>query len=48
MIELFTSGTPNGHKISILLEELSVAYKVTHVDLSRGEVMSGVVQVLMD
>jgi GST-like protein len=37
MIELFTAGTPNGHKISILLEELCVIYKVNHVDLSRGE-----------
>lgn len=37
MIELFTAGTPNGHKISIMLEELSVAYKVNHLDLSRGE-----------
>lgn len=37
MIELFTAGTPNGHKISILLEELCVTYKVNHVDLSSGE-----------
>jgi len=37
MIELLTAGTPNGHKISILLEELSVAYKVIHIDLSNGE-----------
>ena len=28
MIELFTAATPNGAKISIMLEELGLEYKV--------------------
>ena len=37
MIELFTADTPNGKKISIMLEEIKFDYKVTKVDLSKGE-----------
>ena len=37
MIELFTSNTPNGKKISIMLEEIGYEYKVTKVNLSQGE-----------
>lgn len=37
MIELFTSSTPNGHKVSIMLEELSVAYAVRHIKLADKE-----------
>ena len=37
MIELFTSDTPNGKKISIMLEEISYEYKVTKIDLSKDE-----------
>ena len=33
MIELFTADTPNGKKISIMLEEIGYEYKVTKVDL---------------
>ena len=33
MIELFTADTPNGKKISIMLEEIGYDYKVTKVDL---------------
>src|ERR1044072_9264863 len=36
MIDLYTSPTPNGYKISILLEELGLAYMVHAVDLSSG------------
>ena len=36
-IELFTSSTPNGHKVSIALEELGVPYKTTLVNLSQKE-----------
>lgn len=36
MIELFFAPTPNGWKISILLEELGVPYRMTPVDLARG------------
>ena len=37
MIELFSANTPNGKKISIMLEEISYDYKVTKVDLEKGE-----------
>ncbi|WP_163835249.1 glutathione S-transferase family protein [Spartinivicinus ruber] len=37
MIELYTAATPNGHKISIALEELGLNYQVHHLDLSAGD-----------
>ena len=37
MIELFSADTPNGKKISIMLEEIKWNYKVTEVNLSKGE-----------
>ena len=37
MIELFSANTPNGKKISIMLEEIGYNYKVTKVDISNGE-----------
>ena len=37
MIELFSANTPNGKKISIMLEEIGYNYKVTKVDLDKGE-----------
>jgi GSH-dependent disulfide-bond oxidoreductase len=37
MIELHTAATPNGHKISIALEELGLPYTVHAVDLAALE-----------
>ena len=37
MIELFSANTPNGKKISIMLEEIGYEYKVTKIDLDKGE-----------
>ena len=37
MIELFSADTPNGKKISIMLEEIGFKYRVIKVDLSKGE-----------
>ena len=37
MIDLYTAGTPNGHKASIALEEMALAYAVHPIDLSKGE-----------
>jgi len=37
VIELFTADTPNGKKISIMLEEIGYEYKVTKIDLSNDE-----------
>jgi len=37
VIELFTADTPNGKKVSIMLEEIGYEYKVTEVDLDNKE-----------
>ena len=37
MIELFFTNTPNGRKISIMLEEIKFDYKITEINLSKGE-----------
>jgi GST-like protein len=37
VIELFSADTPNGKKISIMLEEIGFDYKVTKVDLGKKE-----------
>ena len=37
MIEIFSANTPNGKKIGIMLEEIGFDYKVTKVDLDKGE-----------
>ena len=37
VIELFSANTPNGKKISIMLEEIGFDYKVTKVDLDKGD-----------
>ena len=37
MIELFTANTPNGKKISIMLEEIQYDYKVTIVNILKDE-----------
>ena len=37
MIALFTADTPNGWKISIMLEEIGFDYKITKINLSEGE-----------
>jgi len=37
MIDLYTAATPNGHKVSIALEELGLPYTLKVLDLSAGE-----------
>jgi len=37
MITLYTAPTPNGHKASIMLEELGLPYKVQLVNIGTGE-----------
>jgi len=37
MIELYTASTPNGHKASVMLEELGLPYSVHPIDLGAGE-----------
>ena len=37
MITLYTWGTPNGRKVSIMLEECALPYRVKTVDITQGE-----------
>ena len=37
MIELFSANTPNGKKISIMLEEIGYKYKLIPIDINNGE-----------
>lgn len=37
MIELFYWTTPNGHKITILLEEAGIPYRITPINIGRGD-----------
>ena len=37
MIELYSANTPNGKKISIMLEEIDYEYKVVKVNLDKGD-----------
>jgi GSH-dependent disulfide-bond oxidoreductase len=37
MIELLTADTPNGKKISIMLEEVGYEYKITKIDIGKDE-----------
>ena len=37
MIDLYTWTTPNGRKVSIMLEELGLSYNTHAIDIGRGE-----------
>ena len=37
MIDVYSAGTPNGHKVHIMLEECGLPYRVHHVDISAGD-----------
>ena len=37
MIELLTANTPNGKKISIMLEEINFEYKITKININKDE-----------
>jgi len=37
MIDLYTWTTPNGRKVSILLEELGLEYRVHPIDIGKGD-----------
>ena len=36
-MKLYTAGTPNGHKVSVLLEELGLPYEVIKISLPDNE-----------
>lgn len=37
MIDFYTAPTPNGHKVSVTLEELGLEYNVHHLSLTDGD-----------
>ena len=37
MIELYTWGTPNGKKVSIMIEEIGIPYEVRPINLQQGD-----------
>jgi GST-like protein len=37
MIQLYTWGTPNGKKVSIMFEEIGISYEVHPINLQRGD-----------
>ena len=37
MIRLYAAHTPNGRKVSVMLEECAFAYEIVEVNLSKGE-----------
>tara|TARA_B100000530_G_scaffold24031_1_gene15361 strand:- start:565 stop:1191 length:627 start_codon:yes stop_codon:yes gene_type:complete len=37
VIKLYSANTPNGKKISIMLEEIGYEYKVVNIDLNKGD-----------
>src|SRR3979411_866321 len=37
MIELYTWSTPNGRKVSIMLEECGLPYSVHKIDIGKGD-----------
>ena len=37
MIELYTWGTPNGKKVSVMLEEIGLPYEVHPISLQKGD-----------
>ncbi len=37
MIDLYTSPTPNGWKVAMVLEELELSYTIKYIDLAKGD-----------
>ena len=37
MIDLYTWSTPNGRKVSVMLEECALPYRVHPVDIGKGD-----------
>jgi GSH-dependent disulfide-bond oxidoreductase len=37
MIDIYSTATPNGHKVHIMLEECGLPYRVHHINISEGD-----------
>jgi GST-like protein len=37
MIDIYSTATPNGHKVHIMLEECGLPYRVHHIDIGAGD-----------
>ncbi len=37
MIDVYSSATPNGHKVHIMLEECGLPYRIHHIDIGAGD-----------
>jgi GST-like protein len=37
MIDVYSTATPNGHKVHIMLEELGLPYRIHHIDIGAGD-----------
>ena len=37
MIDVYSTATPNGHKVHIMLEECAMPYRVHHIDIGAGD-----------
>jgi GST-like protein len=40
MIDLYTWSTPNGRKVSVMLEECGIAYRLHKIDIGKGDQFS--------
>jgi GSH-dependent disulfide-bond oxidoreductase len=37
MIDVYSTATPNGHKVHIMLEECGLPYRIHHIDIGKGD-----------
>jgi GST-like protein len=37
LIDVYSTATPNGHKVHIMLEECGLAYRTHHIDIGNGD-----------
>lgn len=37
MIDVYSTATPNGHKVHIMLEECGLPYRIHHIDIGAGD-----------
>ncbi|MES2832228.1 MAG: glutathione binding-like protein [Pseudomonadota bacterium] len=37
MIDVYSTATPNGHKVHVMLEECALPYQIHHIDIGAGD-----------